>query len=234
MTAIAVIFDMDGVLVDSGAAHLESWRRLAAESGRAQITDEQFAATFGRRSSEIIEALFGVTEPGRAGAMDERKEAIYRDLIRGRVPAMPGAVELVTRLADEGVLLAVGSSGPPENIELVCDELGIASRLSAVVTGMDVNSGKPDPDVFLVAAHRLGLPPDRCVVVEDAPSGIEAARRAGMRCIGLTSAHSAEALRAADVVVGRLADISPERIRALVDGPAIAPHRGGRSDPAGP
>jgi beta-phosphoglucomutase len=212
---IAVIFDMDGVLVDSASAHIESWQVLARELGSAAITPEQFSAAFGRRSGDIIDAWFGVSEPVAAKKLEERKESLYRDLIRRRVPAMPGAFELVSRLHAAGVRLAVGSSGPPENVELVCGEMKLDRFMSAIVTGSDVQRGKPDPQVFLIAGERLKTPTSRCVVVEDAPSGIEAAGRAGMKSIGLTSHHPATALAAASRIVDRLDEISVEMIRTL-------------------
>lgn len=210
-----VIFDMDGVLVDSFQPHLRSWSLLAAEMGRA-ITDEQFAATFGRTSREILREWFGVEDTGEVRRLDDRKEELYRGLIRGQVPAMPGAAEVVRELHTTGFLLGVGSSGPPENVDLVCDELWMGPYLSAIVTGADVQRGKPDPQVFELTAARLGLPAAACVVVEDAPVGLEAARRAGMRCVGLIGTHPAESLSAADRIISRLDELRPDFIRGLL------------------
>ncbi len=211
---IGVIFDVDGVLVDSYAAHLESWKRLGAELGR-DLTEAQFASTFGRTSRDIIAELFGETDPARIGRLDERKEQFYRDSIRGRVPVMPGAVELVESCRRAGLRLGVGSSGPPENVQLVCDAMDLTRRLSAIVTGRDVTRGKPDPQVFLLAAKQMAIAADRCVVVEDAPAGIEAARRAGMKSIALTSTHPAEAFDGADLIVASLSGLDADRIIEL-------------------
>ncbi len=210
-----VIFDVDGVLVDTYAAHFESWRRLAAEIG-ADITESQFAATFGRTSRDIIAILFDVTELDAAEALDERKESLYREIIRRDVPAMPGAVSLVTSLHAAGFLLAVGSSGPPANVALVCEAMGLDAYLSASVTGADVTRGKPDPQVFLLAAERLGLPAAKCVVIEDAPAGIEAAHAAGMPCISLSSTHDNSGLAAADRIVNALDELGPADIQSLL------------------
>lgn len=204
----AVIFDMDGVLVDSYAPHLESWRVLAAEIG-AEISDEQFDHTFGRTSRDIIRMLFDVTDADRVRAYDERKEALYRDIVRDNVPEMPGATALLEQLAGQGIAMAVGTSGPRENINLVCDGLGWNELLRVRVTGADVTHGKPDPEIFLQGASRLGVAPQACVVIEDAPAGIEAARRGGMRCIGLTSTHEAKALSEATRVVDAISDVWP-------------------------
>ncbi len=203
-----VIFDMDGVLVDSYQPHFESWRLLGREHGR-DISEAEFAATFGRTSRDIIELLFGA---GRSAAeirqMDERKEALYRDLIRGRVPIMGGARELLKELRTAGARLAVGSSGPVENVELVLEALRDVVAFDAVVTGADVSRGKPDPQVFQLAAQRIGIAPGRCVVVEDAPAGVEAARRAGIRVVAIRSAHTAGQLDGADWVVDRLGNLT--------------------------
>lgn len=207
MNNLGVIFDMDGVLVDSGPAHLQSWQLLAREMG-SDLTAEQFAHSFGQRSSEIITHTFGITDAGEIARLDARKESLYRDLIRGHVPAMPGAKELVKSLHASGFRLAVGSSGPPENVTLVCEEMGLTPMMTAIVTGMDVQRGKPDPQVFQIAAERLRLSPADCVVIEDAPAGIEAAKRAGMACIALTSSHPRERLSGADRIVAHLDEVN--------------------------
>jgi HAD superfamily hydrolase (TIGR01509 family) len=133
---------------------------------------------------------------------------------------MPGAIELIDALAAAGFKLGVGSSGPPENIRVTLDKLGRTARFSAIVTGADVQRGKPDPQVFLLAAERLGVPPARCAVVEDAPQGVEAANRAGMASIGLTGTTTREALSRARLVVDSLSQLSAERIATLISSEA--------------
>jgi beta-phosphoglucomutase len=215
----AVIFDVDGVLVDSYHAHLESWVLMAREHG-LHLTEQEFATTFGQTSREIIARFWGSgLPPAEREALDARKEAIYRDLIRASFPAMDGAVELIDALAAAGFLLAVGSSGPPENIELSLERLGRSASFRACVTGRDVTRGKPDPQVFAIAADRLGIPAARCAVIEDAPVGIAAARAAGMASIALVGTAPAEALAAADLVVTSLRELSPPAVAALVDHP---------------
>jgi beta-phosphoglucomutase len=216
--ARAVIFDVDGVLVDSYDAHMRSWLLMGREHGLT-ITEEQFASTFGQTSREIIKRFWG-SDLSRedAEALGARKEAIYRDLIRERFPAMDGSVELIDALADAGFRLAVGSSGPPENVELTLDCLGRASRFNAVVTGRDVTRGKPDPQVFQIAAERLGLPLERCIVVEDAPVGITAARAAGMASVALVGTVAADRLGEADLVVRSLRELlDVSRLAALLE-----------------
>jgi beta-phosphoglucomutase len=216
--ARAVILDVDGVLVDSYEAHMRSWLVMGREHGLT-ITEEQFASTFGQTSREIIARFWGPDLSREdAEALDARKEAIYRDLIREHFPAMDGSVELIDALADAGFRLAVGSSGPPENVELTLDCLGRASRFSAIVTGRDVTRGKPDPQVFQIAAERLRVPPARCIVVEDAPVGITAARAAGMSSVALVGTVAADRLGEADLVVRSLRELlDVSRLAALLE-----------------
>lgn len=213
----AVIFDMDGVLVDSYRAHYQSWQQLYGELG-IEYGEAAFAADFGRTSRDILRRTLGndLTD-ARIAALDERKEALYRDIIRAEFPAMDGAVELIDALSADGFLLAVGSSGPTENIALSLERLGRADRFAAVVTGADVTRGKPDPQVFQLAAERLGVPPASCCVVEDAPHGVEAARRAGMNCIALTGTATREQLARANLIVDQLRELAPARIRKLIE-----------------
>ncbi len=217
----AIIFDMDGVLVDSYRPHLESWVRLAKENGLS-LTEPEFASTFGRTSREILREMFGLHDPEAIVRLDARKETIYRDLIRGRVPAMRGLRPTLEGLREAGYLLAVGSSGPPENVRLVISELSLDRWFKVVITGGDVRKGKPDPEVFLLAATKLGVSPSDCVVVEDAPAGIEAAHRAGMKAIALAGTHQADSLRGADLVITRLSDLTPQMATRLLRGHAIS------------
>lgn len=213
---LTVIFDMDGVLVDTYHAHYRSWVALAEREGFT-FTEAQFAPTFGRTSREIIAHFWGaeLTE-ARIAEMDAAKEEAFRHIIEDDFPAMPGARELVDRLSDDGFALAVGSSGPPENVAMVLDKLGVSDRFQAVVTGMDVTRGKPDPQVFLIAAERLSTVPAACAVIEDAPAGVAAARAAGMKAVGLVSTgRTPEELAEADLVVRELTELTPARIRGL-------------------
>jgi len=217
MTQLAVIFDVDGVLTDSYQPHFLSWQRMFGELNVA-FTEEQFRATFGRTNRDIFGELYqgGLTEE-QIRSWGDRKEVLYREIIAEQFTPMPGAVELIDALAGAGFKLAVGSSGPPENIQVTLEKLGRAHLFSALVTGADVKRGKPDPQVFLLAAERLGVPPANCAVVEDAPQGVEAANRAGMASIALTGTTTHEALSHAQLIVDRLSELSPARIADLID-----------------
>ena len=216
-----VIFDMDGVLVDSGPPHAESWRVLARQYG-LEISDEDFKAHFGKTSRDIIRTFWGPqVSDDDIRRYDQDKERIYRELITGEVPLTAGARDLLATLSRAGYVLAVATSGPPENLDLVLQEAELASFFAATVHGFDVKRGKPAPDCFLLAAERAGLKPEDCVVVEDAPAGIQAARAAGMQPIGFAGTHPADRLRAAGAAatVERLADITAELVSGLLTAP---------------
>jgi HAD superfamily hydrolase (TIGR01509 family) len=166
---------MDGVLVDSAPAHFESWQRLAREEG-ITITRKQFETSFGRQNRDIIPMFFGPMSPERLAAIAHRKEAIYRDIVRAKVPAVDGAVDLISALAAQTIPLAIGSAGPRDNIELVLEGMRVSHFFDVIVCGEDATRGKPDPQVFQLACERLRLPPERCVVIEDATAGRQQSR----------------------------------------------------------
>jgi beta-phosphoglucomutase len=213
----AVIFDVDGVLTDSYAAHFQSWQRMFGEIG-VEFSDEQFRSTFGRTNRDIFAELYsGEMSEERSRALGDRKEQLYREIIGANFTPLPGAVELIDSLAAAGFKLAVGSSGPPENIALTLEKLARADRFTAAATGADVERGKPDPQVFLIAAQRLGVPPERCAVIEDAPQGVEAANRAGMTSIAVLGTTTREKLAHATLVVDSLTQLTPQRIAELIN-----------------
>ena len=218
MSTLAVIFDMDGVLIDSYEAHFAGWSRMYREL-EMDYTEEDFAADFGRTSRDILFRRFGdKLADARIRELDDRKEALFRDSLREHFTPMDGARELIDALAADGFRIAVGSSAPPENIELCLEKLGHRGAIGAIVTGKDVQRGKPDPQVFQMAAARLGVEPDHCAVVEDAVHGIQAANRAEMKSVALVGTATREQLSEAKLVVDSLRDLSPQLFHALIGG----------------
>lgn len=212
---VGAIWDMDGVLIDSGPAHYHAWRALAAEYG-ASITPEEFRQTFGMRNEEVIARLFGDLPADAAAEMVSRKEANFREEVWARrVPTQPGARELLSALVAAGIPQAVATSAPPLNARAVLDALGLGAYFQAVVTGADVRIGKPDPEIFVRAAEALGRAATECVVLEDAVVGVAAAKAAGARCVGLVGSNSAAQLTGADLVVDSLYELSPARLEGL-------------------
>jgi HAD superfamily hydrolase (TIGR01509 family) len=185
---------MDGVLVDSGAAHALAWQRLGNEVG-TPFGPELFRRTFGQRNESIIPTWLGSTvSTERAAQLGLRKEALYRTLVReGCVKVYGGAASLMRELHAAGAAVAIASSGPRANIELLIDIMQAACWIDAVVAAEDVTHGKPDPEVFIKAAAALSVPAPACAVIEDSVHGIEAARRAGMYAVAvLTSTPRAD------------------------------------------
>ena len=216
---LAVIFDVDGVLVDSYHAHWRSWQALAKESG-VLFRKEDFTATFGRTSRDIIRTFWPDAKSEQAvNWLDDRKESLFRDDIATNFPHMPGAVDLIDELLEAGFVLAAGSSGPPPNVNLVLDQIQRRDAFTVVVTGRDVTRGKPDPEVFEVAAKRLKVTTEQCAVIEDAPPGIQAARAAGMVAIALLSTgRSAGDFvdTKPDLVATSLQELSSQRIAQAI------------------
>lgn len=213
----AVIWDLDGVIVDSSAQHRQSWQRLAAETD-VTFTDEDFWASFGRSNAAIIPLHWGAQlTPEQIDDLANRKEVYFRDILRKEgLNALPGALELMQEAKVAGLKQSLASSTPVENIKVVSELLGLDRWLDAFVSGDRLPRGKPAPDVFLLAAETLGVVPARSVVIEDAPAGVAAAKAAGMRCLAVTTSHPAEALAAADRIGASLANIRVRDLQALV------------------
>jgi beta-phosphoglucomutase len=216
-TTRGVIFDMDGVLVLSGPAHWVAWRDTAAVHGRS-LTQADFLAVNGMTNQDICARLWGAAHatPEFVARVADAKEAAYRRAVEANVPLAPGCRELLAALRARALGIAVGTSGPKENVDLILDRGGIRSFFGGVVHAGLVQRGKPAPDIFLRAAEQLGVPAAACVVVEDAPSGIRAALAAGMRTIAVCTNHGADELHGvgAHTVLPDLASITLEHVSA--------------------
>jgi len=210
-----VIFDMDGVLIDSYQAHFMSWKKMLKKHG-LDMTEEQFSSTFGQTNKDIISQLFPSIRPEEYELLAEEKEEAFREIIKKDFPEMDGASELIKAIHNAGGLLGIGSSGPLENIKTVLQLLGAEEYFKAIVSGSDITHGKPHPEVFLKTSEKLGLSPSTCVVIEDAPSGIKAAKRAGCSVVGLTGTVSKDSLNEADMVVDSLRKLSPGILKNLI------------------
>jgi HAD superfamily hydrolase (TIGR01509 family) len=194
----AVIFDMDGVLLDSGAHHREAWRALLNELGVPPVQPEFWRLTIGRPSVEAVPLLLGRATPWpEAQRLAERKQDHYRRLARGGPPPVRGVVAFIDTLAARSVPCAVATSASRFDADRLLGQTGLRDRFGIVVTAEDVRRGKPDPEVYLRAADGLGLSPPQCLVFEDAVVGVQAARSAGMRVIGVSTAHTETELREA-------------------------------------
>ncbi len=211
----AILWDMDGVLADSTRLHFLSWVNTF-EKRSVEITYEMFTRTFGRNNRSVLTDILG--RPPAEDELEEiaeEKENWFREHIPGNMDLLPGVLDWLQRFQAWGFGQAVASSAPQENIELLVDTLDIRSYFGGLVSAAKL-PGKPNPAVFLEAAKRLGSAPENCVVMEDAPAGVEGARRGGMKCIAVLTTQQASALQGADIIVHRLTDLTEAQIRALL------------------
>jgi beta-phosphoglucomutase len=209
----AVLWDLDGTLVDSEEFHWLSWRDTVRAEG-IELSYAQFLASFGQRNDRILPVWLGAdVDAGRVRRIGDDKETEFRRLAEAHgLTLLPGAREWLTTLKAAGWKQAIASSAPRVNVEMMLRVAGLDGYFDAIVSADDVTIGKPDPQVFLKAAEKLGVPPARCLVVEDAAAGVEGAGRAGMRSIGVTK----NAPLSADVVVQSLADLPPDAFDRLL------------------
>jgi beta-phosphoglucomutase-like phosphatase (HAD superfamily) len=195
MATQALVFDMDGTMVDSMPAHARSWAEFARRHGIAMEVDEILRRTTGRNGVECIRELFGPdTAEARALQLIAEKEAVYRELFEPVFREVDGFRDFARSARERGMKIAVATAGDQPNIAFVLRNLKLARPPDAIVGGDEGLPGKPEPALFLEAARRIGVRPADCIVFEDAPFGIEAARRAGMRAVAITTSHSREAL----------------------------------------
>lgn len=210
----AILWDMDGVLVDSGQVHYHAWLEVLKPYPIPYSWDI-FAHTFGMTNTEIIKYLFDDPSPEFIRKLDDEKELQFRANVPGIVKEIPGARKWLGQFKAWNYPQAICSSAPPANIQTILDEMQMHPYFAALVSAVNMAS-KPDPAVFLTAADMLGIPPERCIVFEDAPAGIKGARRAGMKCVALSTTHPADDLQEADLVIGNLAELETAQFRQLL------------------
>ena len=207
----AFIFDIDGTIIDSMPFHGESWRVFLERRGIAYEGDAFLRRSAGRTAAELMRELFGPLPDAEARALVHEKESVYRELFRPSFREIPGFRAFARAARASGIRVACATAGDAANIAFALDGLGMAGEFDAVVGAHDVARGKPAPDLFLLAAARVGIEPGACVVFEDAPLGIEGARRAGMRAVAITSSEPAARLAGTHVLA------------ALIDYRGVAP-----------
>jgi HAD superfamily hydrolase (TIGR01509 family) len=201
MPTRALILDMDGTMVDSMPAHARAWEVFTRRHGISMPIAEVLEKTTGRTGVECIRVLMGDDVPDeRAVALINEKEAVYRDFFAKDFREVAGFREFAQKAQDRGLKLAVATAGDKHNIAFALEHLKLARRPDAVVGGDEGIAGKPQPDLFLEAARRVGIPPAECIVFEDAPFGIEAAKRAGMRAVAICTTHQPEELAGPHVI----------------------------------
>ncbi|HEV7816420.1 MAG TPA: HAD family phosphatase [Janthinobacterium sp.] len=220
----AFIFDMDGTIVDNMAFHTRSWVAFFERRGHVIEPEAFFRDTAGRQGHEIMRTYLGAhLSKEESALLDAEKEALYRDLYRPHLAAVAGFEQFLASARERRVALAVATAAPNDNISFTLDGLDLRRRFDAIAGAADVARGKPNPDVFLLAAERCGVAPADCIVFEDAPLGVEAARRAGMRAVVLSTTLPAAAFAEFDNVIRIVADYRSLDVEALFAQPSFTP-----------
>lgn len=214
----AIIWDMDGVLVNTGEYHYQAWKKTCDELD-IPFSREQFRTTFGMNNAGIIEAIYGwKLPPDREKIISEYKEKLFREAVKGKVKLLHGVKSALKSFSKWNLKQAIASSAPPKNIKVLVKELRIGKYFEVIVSGYDI-PGKPDPVVFLKAAQQMNSPHEKCIVIEDSIAGVEGAKRAGMKCIAVTTTNTTEALSKADLILDSLEDLNQSILIALFEKP---------------
>ncbi|WP_338876605.1 HAD family phosphatase [Spirosoma sp. SC4-14] len=215
----AALFDMDGVLVDNADFHINAWLQFAQEKGFPLTRNQYLEHINGRVSADAMAYVFGrPIEPGQLITLTEEKEAIYRELYRPYLQSTPGLLPLLDALKAKHVRMAVGTSAPISNVYFTLDGLPLRPYFDTVVDASMVTRGKPDPEIYLKAAERVGVAPARCIVFEDAFAGIEAGLNAGMSVVALATTHTPNELisTGASLIVNDFTELSVATLQDLV------------------
>ena len=216
----AVLFDMDGVLVDNTNFHINAWLQFSQRHGRPITKDQYLENINGRVSADAMAYMFGRTvSPGELVLFTEEKEGIYRELYGPHLQPTPGLLPFLDALKARNVRLAVGTSAPVSNVYFTLDGLPLRPYFDAIVDASMIRHGKPNPEIYLTAAGRVGIDPARCVVFEDAFAGIEAGLRAGMAVVALTTTHTRDELTdsGAALIIDDFTELTVDAVRALVE-----------------
>jgi HAD superfamily hydrolase (TIGR01509 family) len=224
MTVGAFLFDLDGTLIDSMPLHHEAWRRWYAERDLRFDEGGFFEATAGRTNAEILADLFPQCSVAEHDAMAQRKEAIYRDLAERSLQPIAGFAAFHRAAREAGLALGICTAAPPDNMALAFRRFGLDKLVDVITSPADGLRGKPHPDIFVEAARRLGVAPPQCTVFEDAPLGIEAARRAGMRAVALTTSLPATAFAQFPNLVATAPDFTTLHVASLTEHNQVIHH----------
>ncbi len=214
-----VIWDMDGVIADTAPYHFKAWQEVFHKRG-VKFSEDDFRRNFGQRNDTIIRNTLGKDmSQSEIDTLANEKEENYRQRVKNNVKPLPGAIKLIKSLKEHGFTLALASSSPIENIQLVTRGLGIENCFQVIVSGREVKEGKPSPQGFLLAAKKLEVEPHDCIVIEDATAGVAAAKRGGMRCLAVTNTNPKESLAEADLIVDTLEGVTASDLEGLLNPP---------------
>ncbi|MCU0237882.1 MAG: beta-phosphoglucomutase family hydrolase [Pyrinomonadaceae bacterium] len=190
----AFIFDMDGTLVDNMHVHTEAWGKLLAENNIPFNEHNFLVKTAGKTNREILPTVFGDISEERINELAHRKESLYREMFLPFRKPIDGLIQFLETSQDLGIKMAVATASAKPNVEFILDGLDLRKFFNAVTTAEEVKNGKPNPDIFLKSAEKVGIDSENCLVFEDAIGGFEAAHRAKMKSIGIATVNSIETI----------------------------------------
>lgn len=209
MSSYAVIFDMDGVIIDSNPFHKISLRQFCEKYGYHLSDQELISKIYGRTNKDWIANLFGALSKEELSRYGEEKEALFREIYKNDISALRGLPEFLESLKENNIPIAIGTSAPRSNVDFVLASTGLEKYFSVILDESNVEQGKPNPEIYLKVAAKLGYEPSRCIVFEDSLSGVESAQRAGAKVVGVATTHSFDELNHTDFVIQDFMDLDP-------------------------
>ncbi|MFD2147713.1 HAD family hydrolase [Mucilaginibacter antarcticus] len=212
----AVIFDMDGTMVDNTQYHFKSWQVLFKKYDKGNLTEQTYKGEIsGTPIIDTVTRIFAEADVATRQLLLKEKEGLYRKFYSPYIGPINGLENLLIELKDAGVKLAIASSATVDDIDFVLNHVKVAQYFDVIIDGNRVSKGKPNPQIFLKAAADLGVLPKDCIVFEDSIAGITAGHAAGMKVVGITTAHPAERLQPTDLVINDFTELNPQRLAAL-------------------
>lgn len=215
MKSFALLFDMDGVIIDSNPFHTIALKQFCKQHGH-DLTEEQLREKiYGRTNKDWIKNLFGEISPDQMKKYADEKEQLFRDLYKDDIKPLDGLISFLDQLDKHNVMRAIGTSAPRANVDFTLEKTGIKTYFPTILDESFVSKGKPDPEIYIKCAEALGFKPENCVVLEDSISGVKAGKAAGSKVIGVTTTHTAEELSDTDMIIEDFRSLTLEQIEKL-------------------
>jgi beta-phosphoglucomutase len=211
MKVNAAIFDLDGTLIDNNTYHLQSWLQYLKDKNREMTEEEYKANVNGRTNKDVIEYIYQrKMDDEEAMKYAHEKEAIYRELYAPYIKPVAGLLELLEKLRSLSIPMAIATSGIQVNIDFLFEHIPVRSYFDVIVNSAHISKGKPDPEIYIKTAELLKVSPAECLVFEDAVVGINSAKAAGMKVVGVLTTHKAEELSGADILIKDFSELVAE------------------------
>ena len=214
----AVIFDMDGVIVDSNPYHAQAWIQFCKDYNVPLNEDEIPKLIYGKTNKVALKEVFKKDfSPEEADRLGEEKEAIYRELHQKDMEPVKGLIPFLRMLKQNNIATAVATNAPVSNLNFTLERINIRQYFDKLIDATMVKEGKPDPDIYLKAAEKLNMAPEKCIVMEDSIPGVEAGLRANMKVVALTTTHSREELAHTHLVIEDFEDLTLDKLMSLLN-----------------